>query len=87
MLDAAHWQRGNPVEESGRHVDRQLNVDENGTPQMSPDTIRLHDVRFEYAYDEHGNWTERIISSRHSVDGLFQRESAEWRTIEYHEGR
>ena len=57
-------ERGNPIEQRDVQVSREMNFEEDGTPRTSPDTTRIHDVRFAYAYDGHGNWTERTVSGR-----------------------
>lgn len=77
--------RGNPIEQRDVHVTREMNFEEDGTPRTSPDTTRIHDVRFTYVYDAHGNWTERIVSSRYAEDGEFAPSNTERRTIEYSE--
>jgi hypothetical protein len=51
--------------------------------RTSPDTIHIHDVRFTYVYDAHGNWTERTVSGRFGEDAEFAASNVERRTIEY----
>jgi len=43
-----------------------------------------HHVRFEYAYDSHGNWTERIVLLRLEPDRTQRPSNLERRTIEYY---
>src|SRR5262245_8940241 len=76
-------ERGEPIEQSEVSVDREMSADDDGVPHCGPDTTRVHDVRFAYVYDGHGNWTERVVSARFTHDGEFRPTNAEWRTIEY----
>jgi YD repeat-containing protein len=42
------------------------------------------EVRYEYEYDDHNNWTRQVVSYRHSLDGEFQFSSERRRTISYY---
>ena len=79
----AYDERDNPIEQSEIDVQRGMNVDTDGTSHVTPDTTRIHDTRFAYVYDAHGNWTERSVSGRFSADGEFGPSNAERRAIEY----
>jgi hypothetical protein len=78
-------ERGNPIEQRDVRVTREMHFEEDGTPRTSPDTTRIHDVRFAYVYDAHGNWTERTVSGRIREDAEFAPSNTERRTIEYSE--
>jgi hypothetical protein len=80
-------EHGNLLERTERDVDRGMNVDEDGTPRISEDTVRVHQMRASYVYDEHGNWTERVFSYRTSEDAEYQPGNGEWRMIEYYDTR
>ena len=73
-----------PVEESIEHRSREGNLDETGSVCYSPDRVNLQRNRLEYLYDEHGNWTERIVSFRLEPKPDFQRSNIERRTITYY---
>ena len=47
-----------------------------------PVTVRHH-TRFEYSYDDRGNWTERIVGARTEPTGEFHRSYIERRGITY----
>jgi len=78
-------ERGNPVEQDEVQVKREMNFDEDNVPHAAPDTTRVHQIRFAYAYDARGNWIERTVSARISEDAAFAPGSVERRTIEYFE--
>jgi hypothetical protein len=77
--------RDNPIEQVEEDQDRELGVDKPGdTPRTRNETVRRHDVRFEYQYDREGNWTERIASTRREPNAIFQRSNVERREITYY---
>lgn len=77
--------RDNPIEQIEEEQSRELGVDDpGGTPRTRNETVRRHDVRFEYQYDREGNWTERIASSRREPNAIFQRSNLERREITYY---
>ena len=41
--------------------------------QSTDESLHTSQTRFEYQYDEHGNWTERIVWSRHDSQTDFRR--------------
>ena len=53
-----------PVEETVEHRSREASFDEIGNVHYSSDRVNLQHNRLEYRYDDHGNWTERIVSFR-----------------------
>jgi YD repeat-containing protein len=77
--------RDNPIEELKEDQSRELGVDNPGdTPRTRNETVRRHDVRYEYQYDREGNWTERIVSSRMEPNAIFKRSNVERREITYY---
>src|SRR6266487_590192 len=53
----------NPVEEVRSDVSREMRMDD-GVVKTEDKPSHVQHVRFEYQYDAHGNWTERIVSHR-----------------------
>jgi hypothetical protein len=51
---------------------------------MSENRAETRHSRYDYAYDDRGNWTERVISQRKHGDSEFQRSSVERRMIVYY---
>ena len=74
----------NPIEETTEDVSREANLDEDGTVQYSGDRVSIQHTRFEYRYDAHGNWTERIVLIRVEPNPDFQPSNVERRQITYH---
>jgi hypothetical protein len=73
-----------PIEETTEHTSREADIDEHGVVNYSPDRVSIQHNRFDYAYDGHGNWIERIVSIRPEPDSAFQRSNIERRAIIYH---
>jgi YD repeat-containing protein len=76
-----------PIEETVEHRSREASFDEAGKAQYSSDRVNLQHNRFEYRYDGHGNWTERIVSFRRDSEPGFERSNIERRVITYHDMR
>ncbi len=60
------WQyedRDDPITETTEAINRELSCDDEGVKHFSPDRVSIQHTRFEYVYDTHGNWTERIVSN------------------------
>jgi hypothetical protein len=74
----------NPIEETTEHTSREASLKEDGTLHYSEDRLNVQHARFEYRYDAHGNWTERIVSIQPEPDADFQRSNIERRAITYH---
>ncbi len=74
----------NPMEETTGHTSREANIDEHGVVIYSQDRVMIQHNRFEYVYDAHGNWVERIVSIRPEPNSTFQRSNIERRVITYH---
>jgi hypothetical protein len=73
-----------PVEETTEHTNRVGNIDETGKVYYSSDRVNLQQNRLEYLYDEHGNWTERIVSFRPDSQLEFQCSNIKRRTFTYY---
>ena len=70
----------NPVENVTIDVSREM---ENGA--VKSEETRVHRVRFEYRYDAHGNWTERIVWHRTEPNQDERRSNIVRRTITYYD--
>ena len=79
-----YGERDEPVEETTEHRTREASLDESGNVKYSSDRINVQHYQLEYLYDAHGNWTERIVSSRSESEPTFQRSNIERRTISYY---
>ena len=75
--------RGNPIEEHYQANHRDANIDEQGEPVIANGSSSESWTRHEYRYDDHGNWLERVTSSRQAPDADFHRSTIERRTITY----
>ena len=73
----------NPVEEVMSDVSRDLRMDD-GVVKSEEGPSCVQHVRFEYRYDAHGNWTERIVWQRLEPNADERPLNIERRTIEYH---
>jgi hypothetical protein len=63
----------------------EFQTDESGNLQsVNPKSAR-HEIQYEYKYDLHDNWTERVVSVRYRTNPTFQRSNIERRQIEYYE--
>jgi hypothetical protein len=76
--------RDDPIEEIVEHQSRGANLDDHGVMQATEERSHTSQTRFEYQYDEHGNWTERIVWSRHDSQTDFRRSNLIRRTITYY---
>ena len=76
--------RDDPTEESEEHRSRGAGLDEHGVMQATDERSHTSHTRFEYQYDEHANWTERIVWSRHDSQTDFRRSNLIRRTITYY---
>ena len=73
-----------PVEETVEHRSREASLDEIGNLNYSSDRVNIQHIRLEYRYDDHGNWTERIVSSRSESESEIHRSNIKRRTITYY---
>ena len=76
--------RDDPIEEIDEHQSRGANLDDHGVMQATDERSHTSHTRFEYQYDEHANWTERIVWSRHDSQTDFRRSNLIRRTITYY---
>jgi hypothetical protein len=76
--------RGNPVLERSVTTGGQATLDGQGQLRITPEQTRVREVRFDYTYDDHGNWIERIVSGRSDEKVPSQPANAERRTIVYY---
>lgn len=76
--------RDDPIEEITVHHSRSANLDEGGVMHTTEDAPREQHTRFEYQYDDYGNWTEQITCSRTDTDSDFLRSCITRRTITYY---
>ena len=74
---------GNPAEEVRSDVSREMRMDD-GVLKTEKRASHVQHVRFEYQYDAHGNWTERIVSQRLEPNAEEQPSNIERRTIAYY---
>jgi len=80
------WQydeHDNPVTEVQESVSRGMDVDGAGVLQPKQEKSSRNEVRFEYKYDEAGNWIERVVWSRFGGEEDFQPSNVERRQISY----
>jgi hypothetical protein len=76
--------RDDPIEEITVHHSRSANLDEGGLMHTTEGAPREQHTRFEYQYDDHGNWTEQTTWSRTDPGTDFQRSGITRRTITYY---
>jgi hypothetical protein len=74
----------NPIREIEKRTSGELRADESGNLQTMNQKSFKHEVRFDYKYDSHGNWTERVVSVRYEANPDFQRSNIERRGIRYY---
>ena len=73
----------NRVEEVRSDVNREMRMDD-GVVKTEEKPSHVQHVRFEYRYDTHGNWTERIVSQRLEPNADERPSNIERRTITYY---
>jgi len=73
----------NPVDEIRSDVSRETRMDD-GVVKIEEKPSHVQHVRFEYQYDAHGNWTERIVSQRLEPSADERLSNIERRTITYY---
>jgi YD repeat-containing protein len=73
----------NIVEEHVNVRQRELSANDAGDVRLTNESADERFTRYEYRYDEHGNWTERVMLVRHQPDMAFRRSSIERRTMTY----
>ena len=75
----------NVVEESYESTDREAGVDDKGRLATLNETFQESWTRYEYRYDDRGNWIEKVAFARVAPDRDFHRSNIERRTITYYE--
>jgi YD repeat-containing protein len=85
-MTLAYNEHGDEVERILVEFTRELSLDEKGRPvePEQPPAERRSEIRLEYQYDEHGNWTEQAVSSRQKPDEAFTVTNTERRTVAYY---
>jgi YD repeat-containing protein len=78
--------RGNPSEQDIEDTSREMEIDDQGRLQPLHERSHRQNVRFEYRWDERGNWTERTVWMRTGPDRDFERSNIERREITYYPG-
>jgi YD repeat-containing protein len=73
----------NPVGEVRSDVNREMRMGD-GVVKTEERPSHVQHVRFEYQYDVHGNWTERIVWQRMEPSTDERPSNVERRTIAYH---
>src|SRR5688572_7320909 len=73
----------NVVEESYESTDRKAGVDDEGRLTTCNETFQESWTRYEYRYDDRGNWIEKVAFARVAPDRDFHRSNLERRTITY----
>ena len=76
--------RDNVVEEHYENTSRQSELDTLGNEVTSSEVADESWSRYEYRYDDHGNWSEKITFGRVAPDPHFHRSHVERRTITYY---
>ena len=73
-----------PTGEVDETVSEDLQSDESGTLKPVNTRSFRRELRYDYKYDPHGNWIERVVSWRLQQDTDFQRSNIERREIAYY---
>jgi hypothetical protein len=76
--------RGNPVDEVSIFLQRERQVDETGKEYFANESSQTTRVHYDYQYDAHGNWTERVTSTLSETSSTPQPSSIERREISYY---
>jgi YD repeat-containing protein len=88
MLDSrttyTYDDQGNRLQENEVRETIGLEIDAEGNRVEKPGGRCESQVRYEYEYDEHQNWTERIVWSRQDSESDFQSSGIERRAIAYY---
>jgi hypothetical protein len=74
----------NVIAEISEDQHREMHVDTDGVLRAGEDAHLGQQNRFDYLYDAHGNWTERVVWSRTGSQPEFRRSNIERRAITYY---
>src|SRR5262245_28371623 len=77
--------RGNRISEVTVTRNRELDVNEDGTPRTTEPGPHNAAHQYEYRYDDRGNWTERVVSSLMGSTGDYRHSNVTRREITYYE--
>ncbi len=73
-----------PIEDTTEHSHREAHLAEDGILHYTPDKVMAQQNRFEYRYDNHGNWPERTVLTRPEGNADFRASNITRRAITYH---
>jgi YD repeat-containing protein len=73
----------NPIEQADENRSHDLNLDDSGEVVETEASVSTQRIRFEYIYDDHGNWTEKISSAEFSQGDESVRSGIERRRLTY----
>ena len=76
--------RGNAVDEVAVSGHREMQVDETGNEYFTNESSETTSAHYDYQYDAHGNWIERITWSAAQNSSALQRSNIERRQISYY---
>jgi len=74
---------GNVAEQQYESTDRDAAIDDEGALVMANESCNESWNRYEYRYDDRGNWIERVVLRRLAPEATFHRVGIERRTIAY----
>lgn len=74
----------NPIEQTTVHESREFHPDDHGDLHITSERSHTQHSRFEYQYDEKGNWIERVVLVRTEPNPNLERSNIEHREISYH---
>ena len=69
--------RDNPIVEVSEHHSRSAGMEPTASSTPATREREAQHTRFDYQYDDHGNWTERIVWSRTGEGADFQRSNVD----------
>ncbi len=81
--DFTYDTHGNVIEQINHDSGHSLGPDETGAIVARNHRDAWWRTRFEYVYDDRGNWTERIACHGIGTEGEIRRTNVEWRRISY----
>jgi YD repeat-containing protein len=75
----------NRIEETAEETSREMQIDEEGNCNPVNERSHRRHLRYDYRYDEQGNWTERVVWLRLEPNPEFQPSNVERRQIAYYD--
>ena len=81
----AYNQHGDVSETQSTRDSKEIGIDDEGHVVEPSEPHRAHnsEARYSYRYDDHGNWTERVISIGREPDEPFTVSSVDRRSLSY----